>query len=448
MNPATTPASSTWNARRVIFATLVVCAVVLAFWLLYRYYVVPFIVFIGIVLGTVIRPPVQWLGRRRLPPALGVVLVYLVLVAILGGAIRLAVPLLAEQVSTIAGKTPEYYESLRTSLSSSRSLPIRRLAGELPAALPFSLEAPAGGGSTPASALPGSAAASQGGEPASAAGDSALNGLGQLVGYLGLLGQAIFIATSILVLSFYWTLDGERSVRSLLLRVPTGSRENLRDLISGMETMVSAYVAGQAIVCISVGLMAMIAYAIIGLPYVLVLGLLAAVFEALPVIGPIIGAAPAGILALTLAPDKLIWVVVAVIVIQQAESNLIVPRVMDRSVGVNPIVTILSIAAFFGLFGLPGAVLAIPLAAIIQTLLNHFVLSPEASEFEQHAGRDRVSILRYQAQELVQDVRKQVRHKEDQVEKASDDLEDMIEAIAADLDSVLAQARPEQEGTL
>ncbi len=440
MVPTTTPASSAWNARRVILTTLVVCAVGLAFWLLYNYYVVPFIVFVGIVLGTVIRPPVLWLNRLGLSRGAGVVLVYLVLLAFLGGAVRLSTPLLAVQVTTFVRKTPEYYHSLRSTLLSSSSFLVWRLGAELPENPAFLTTSPAAAAPT---VQPSGQTGSQSGDGAPAHAETALDGVGQLVGYLGLLGQGIFVGASVLVLAFYWTLDGQRTLRSLLLHVPSGARENVRELITNMETKVSAYVAGQALVCGSVGLMALIAYAIIGLPYAFVLGLLAAVFEALPVIGPILGAVPAGLLALTLAPDKLVWVVVAVILIQQAESNLIVPRVMDRSVGVNPIVSILSIAAFFGLFGLPGAVLAIPMAAIIQILLNRFVLSAEARELERSGGRDRVSILRYQAQELVQDVRKHVRVKEDQVEKESDHLEDLIESVAADLDSMLAQMRQE-----
>ena len=117
----------------------------------------------------------------------------------------------------------------------------------------------------------------------------------------------------------------------------------------------------------------------IGLPSPLVLGLLAGVFEAVPVVGPILGAVLPVLLALSVDPSKVIWVVVATIVIQQAEGHLLVPRVMDKAVGVSPIVTILAILAFSTLFGLPGAVLAIPLAALIQILLNYAVLQRETA---------------------------------------------------------------------
>ena len=206
-----------------------------------------------------------------------------------------------------------------------------------------------------------------------------------------------------------------------------------------METKVGAYIVGQTIVCLSVGAMALVAYIVIGLPYALVLAVLAAVLEAVPVVGPILGAVPPALLALSLAPGKLIWVIVALVVIQQAENNLLLPRVMDRSVGVSPIVTILAIAAFASLFGLPGALLAIPMAAVIQVVLDRLIVNPAAGDLKQLEGRDRLSILRYETQELVQDVRRQLRRKDNNIEVESDRVEDMIEAIAVDLDSMLVQ---------
>jgi hypothetical protein len=154
---------------------------------------------------------------------------------------------------------------------------------------------------------------------------------------------------------------------------------------------------------------------------------------------------PAVLLALSLAPSKVLWVIVAAVAIQQLESSLLVPRVMDRTVGVNGLVTILSLVGFTSLLGLPGALLAIPMAAIIQLLLDRFVLGLDAIEQDAPDGRDYLSKLRYEAQELVRDVRKQIRHKEEEVSEHTDAVEDEIESIATDLDSILARAEV-QEG--
>src|SRR5687768_18546916 len=99
-------------------------------------------------------------------------------------------------------------------------------------------------------------------------------------------------------------------------------------------------------------------------------------------VGPLLGAIPAALVALSIAPDKLIWVIIATVVIQQLENSLLVPRVMSKAVGVNPFVTLLSLFAFGSFFGVAGALMAIPIAAIIQLLLNHFVFQPATVETE------------------------------------------------------------------
>jgi predicted PurR-regulated permease PerM len=268
---------------------------------------------------------------------------------------------------------------------------------------------------------------------------------GQAVGYVALAVKAILIATAILLLALHWTLDGPRTIQSLLLLVPQGQRESISDLISAMEAKVGFYIAGQGILSLVIGLMALVAYLLIDLPNALVLALVAGIMEAVPMIGPLLGAIPAAVVALAIAPSKLIWVIVATVVIQQVENSLLVPRVMRKAVGVNPFVSLLAFFAFSSLFGIAGALMAIPLAAIIQLLLDRFIFHPTAMEPEASTGRDYASRLRYEAQELAQDLRKQARlTKEGSVLQVSgiDQMMDEIEAITTDLDALLAQIQP------
>ncbi|MBN2149202.1 MAG: AI-2E family transporter, partial [Anaerolineales bacterium] len=124
------------------------------------------------------------------------------------------------------------------------------------------------------------------------------------------------------------------------------------------------------------------------------------------------------------------------------ENSLLVPRVMRKAVGVNPFVSLLAIFAFSSFFGLAGALMAIPIAAILQLLLDRFVFHPEAMDAGVSTGRDHASRLRYAVQDLAQDLRKQARLKKgvsDQRVKLIDQVMDEIEAITTDLDSLLAQ---------
>ena len=115
---------------------------------------------------------------------------------------------------------------------------------------------------------------------------------------------------------------------------------------------------------------------------------------------------------------------------------------MRKAVGVNPFVSLLALFAFGSLFGVAGALMAIPAAAIIQLLLNRFVFAPAPAQTETTPGRDYASRLRYEAQDLAQDLRKQARLKKggsDRRVKQIDQMMDEIETIATDLDALLAQ---------
>ena len=191
--------------------------------------------------------------------------------------------------------------------------------------------------------------------------------------------KTIFTAAAILVLAFYWTLDGRRTVEALLQLVPPARRPIWRGLVSEMQDKVGAYIRGVLIFSFGVGALSGIFYLALGLPSPLVLGLLTAIFQVVPVIGPVLGVIPAVLLALTSHPGQVIWVILASVVIQQAGGNVIMPRVMDRTVGVNPFVTILALSGFGALFGLAGALLAIPLAALIQIILDYALFHPAAA---------------------------------------------------------------------
>jgi predicted PurR-regulated permease PerM len=244
---------------------------------------------------------------------------------------------------------------------------------------------------------------------------------------------------TIFLLGFYWTLESERTLRSLLLFFPSARRERIRELIAEIESRVGGYIRGQILLSTSIFVLALIAYLLIGIQFPLVLAIIAGVMEVVPIFGPALGAIPAILVALSQDPSKVILVVIATVVMQSLENYLLVPRIMRQSVGVNPIVTLLALAAFTSLLGLPGALLAVPIAAIIQLLLDRLVLQAEIQEEVTPAGRDQISRLRYEAQDLALDVRKQLRQKADLTGHEVDRVEDDIELIAADLDRILAE---------
>lgn len=348
----------------------------------------------------------------------GGIFVYFLLLTLLAGFVLLLFPLIADQSSKIAASVPGYYQSLRDWMMSNSNPLIVQLGEFLPVGLSIS-------GLTQQT------------------GEEMLDSAGQALGYVASATNILFTVAAVLLLAFYWTLYGPRTIQSLMMLVPTNQRERTRDLVSAMEMKVGAYVAGQGVLCLVIGILALVAYMFIGLPYPLVLALVAGVMEAVPMVGPLLGAIPAAIIALSIAPSKLVWVIAATIVIQQVENSLLVPRVMRKAVGVNPFVSLLSLFAFSSLLGVPGALMAIPIAAILQLLLEHFVFEPGSMEPDASTGRDFISRLRYEAQDLVQDLRKQARLKKggsDQRVKQTDQIMDEIETLASELDLMLAEA--------
>jgi predicted PurR-regulated permease PerM len=412
---------SNLSPRRIIAATIVILAVGLGFWLLYHFRLVVFLLFTGIVIGTAMRPASAQLQRFGLSARLAGILAYLALIILLGGVLLLVLPLMIEQLAAIATTLPDYYHSLRESMVDSPSRLIWRLGNRLPQELTFSSPS------------------------AEAETEAAATTMTQLFRYSRLVIWTIFITIGTLVISFYWTLEDQRAIRTLTLLLPLDRRDEAQEMIQTMQLKVGAFIRGQAFLGVLIGLMSLVAYWLIGLPYVLVLALLAGLMEVVPYIGPLLGALPAFMLVLSTDPTKAIWVVIATLIIQQIENTILLPRIMDRSVGVNSIVTLLSIAAFGSLFGLLGAILAIPMAAVIQMLLDRFLLDPEALEQDPVKGRGTASVLRYAIQDLIQDLRKRLRAKDVLFEEDPDLIEEEIEAIATDLDALLAEPSQEEE---
>jgi predicted PurR-regulated permease PerM len=406
-----------WTFRRVVWATLILVFVALVFWLIYRFNQVVFILFISIVMGTVLRPVVNWFHQRGLSRLTGIILVYILLLVLFIGFMFLIFPMIIEQGTTIAAAAPGYYQGLREWLVNNPNQLIRQLGGYLQGTLP-------------------------GLQPVRQTGEQVLASAEQVLGYLTITVKVLFIGTTVLLLAFHWALDGPRTIQSLLQLIPMGKRENISELISAMETKVGAFIIGEGVLCLSIGSMALIAYLLIGLPNALLLAFLAGVLEAVPMVGPLLGAIPAAAVALSISPSKLVWVIVSTVIIQQLENSLLVPRIMRKAVGVNPFVSLLAIFAFSSLFGIAGALMAIPMAAIIQLLFDRFVFHPAEMEPDVSGGRDIASRLRYEAQDLAQDLRKQARLKKGGSVikvKQIDKMMDEIEAITTDLDALLAE---------
>jgi predicted PurR-regulated permease PerM len=402
-----TPAEG-WDARRIFLANLVVLGVATCFAFLYRFAAALFILFAGIALGMAVKPGVEQLRRRGVPRWAGALVIYAALGTLFAGVIAVSVPVVVSDVSHLLADAPQQVERLRSELASSESRTLRRIAAYLP--------------------------------PAPATGAGAGLDAGTVVSYGAAIGRGVLTMVSVLLLGYFWTLEGERRTRALVLFAPLERRRAALGFVTDVERTVGAYLRGQSLVCLIIGVLAFVLYHAMGLPHAGMLGLVYALGEAVPVLGPIVGTATAAIAALVVQPSLVPWVVVAAAGLQLCENYVLIPRVMVRVVGVNPFVTLLAITAFGSVLGVAGAVLAIPMAAIVQLVINRWLLDSEAQRKRPPAGRDHRSVIRYGVRELVGDLRKRARAGAARARSPSSErLEDALEGIAVDLDRILGE---------
>ncbi|MGH7140184.1 MAG: AI-2E family transporter, partial [Pirellulales bacterium] len=326
-----------WPPGRVALATLVVVAIAGVLLLLYYFSHVFFLLLIAIVLAVALNPVVKLAQRTGIARSTASVVIYLILGGLLMVGAWFALPPIYTQTAALLDRLPHSYQQFRDYLIHVPSELVSRFAERLPAELPDH-----------DTAVPA---------------DAAISTVAQIFAYATLLGQGIYLVSAIVLLAFYWSVYEDRTVRGFLILVPAAHRQEAREIIAQIESKLGAYVRAQGLLCLVMGGLVGLAYWLIGLPYPLALGVVAGMLEALPVFGPVLAAIPALLVALSVGPTTALWTLAAVVVLQQFESNVLVPRLMDRSVGVNAIVTLLSIAALSALWGLAGAILAIPLAA-------------------------------------------------------------------------------------
>lgn len=177
------------------------------------------------------------------------------------------------------------------------------------------------------------------------------------------------------VLGFYFLKDREYFARVLTNIIPIRSRRTIVLVASQINHILHCFIRGEVFTAAVVGALATTAYLIIGLPYALLLGFLAALFEFIPYFGPWIGAAPALILAYLAGPGKFLWSVVAILLIQQLENVFISPKILGNVVSLHPVYIILALWTGGQFFGIAGMFLAVPAVLILRVIIKHIYLS-------------------------------------------------------------------------
>lgn len=204
----------------------------------------------------------------------------------------------------------------------------------------------------------------------------------------------VFIVTNtfidiiiILVMSFYFTLDGEHIRNSLMGIFPERYKKPVELFEESLNRVVGNYIRGQLTLAVIIGVLAGVGCAFLGLrSYALIIGVLAFIFETIPMVGPALASIPAILISLLL-PDpfpRTFWIIIYFVCIQAVESNILGPRIVGHAVGLHPVASLLALIIGAQLFGAFGALLATPIVAaawvVIASLYRSFVLGQSADE--------------------------------------------------------------------
>jgi predicted PurR-regulated permease PerM len=164
--------------------------------------------------------------------------------------------------------------------------------------------------------------------------------------------------------------------------VPHGRRGDVATAARAGVSKVSAWLRAQFILAGVMGTFSAIGLWLMGVPYYYVIALVAAIGETIPIVGPVIGGATAVAVAITVSPELALMVGAYFLVLHQLEANVLVPKIMERSVGVSPVAVLVALLIGGALAGLPGAILAIPTAALLSVIVEEI-----AAERESHLQR-------------------------------------------------------------
>ncbi len=367
---------SPW-VRATSWALLILAIAVVLVLLFPRYSFVLTVGLVGFLLAYLLHPLVGLLQRIRLPRALAVILVYLALV----GVMVLGSLLIAQiftQLGTFVQNIPDAVEQAGNTIRNVTSWFGNLMAGfqnfmagqigfesadQLSVTVQEQVANMLASGATALSNLLSNLVS--GGTDAIVGGaTSIISGTAQVV--------------LILLASAYFLWDYPRITSNFYRLVPVRWRPVYTDVSGKADQAIGGYLRGQILIGACLGLLIWLGLAILGVPLALSIGFVAGIFNLVPYLGPIIGAVPGVLLALTISPLTAVLAIGVFVLANQLESNVLSPIILGKVVNIHPLTVLLAIMAGLSLFGLIGALLAVPLASFLKVLYEDYVMTGPA----------------------------------------------------------------------
>jgi len=312
--------------RTIIFAVLFL----IFLWLLYYIRDLILELFVALLIMAILNPLVTRLSKFKIPRAISVFIVYLVVFGVFGAVIAGIIPPLVEQTTSFVNNLPKYLSSLGIG-----GYINEQITGQL------------------------------------------LSQLGSIPGQIVKVGISVFsnvvAVITVLILAFYLLLARNKLEDQLGLFFGDDKKRELGRIIDLLESRLGGWARGALTLMALVGVSNYIGLVILGIPFALPLAILSGLLEIIPYLGPVVAAIPAVIIGLSISPLMGLAVAALAFLIQQLENYLFVPKVMEKSAGVSPIVTLLSLAVGFRIAGVVGVVISVPVVLTVQVLLSKYL---------------------------------------------------------------------------
>ena len=286
--------------------------------------------FLALLITAVLNPTVSRLSKRKIPRAASVLVVYLILFGIVSITIAAVVPALLEQTTAFINNFPRIVGNLGISAFVSDQL-TQQLVAQL--------------GSLPASVA-----------------KITLSVFSNAIGLI-----------AVLVFAFYLLSEREKLDEQLADLIGSKKKDAIEGMLAHIETKLGSWARGQLTLMFVVGIANYIGLTLLGIPFALPLSILAGLLEVVPYIGPIIAAVPAVLIGFGISPVLGFAVTALAFLVQQLENYIFVPKIMQKSTGVHPIITLLSLAIGFRLLGFIGILIAVPVFITIQVLVKSYI---------------------------------------------------------------------------
>jgi predicted PurR-regulated permease PerM len=334
----------TETAKRAAVATLVIGGVVVLALALWKIRLIVALLFLGFIIAAAMRPGVEAMRRRGIPRGVGIGLNYAAFFALIVGFLWVVVPRARDQIGEALPTSESELEAEANQSTGLRQDILRGVQERL-------------------DELPDAAELA----------DPALE--------LGLLGFEIMIGIFfILASAAYWIFERDRAVDLVCSLIPRPRRKKVRDTWDLIDLKLGAYVRGQGLLILIVGTVLSLSFWAIGLPYWLLIGVFGGVVELVPVIGPLTAGAVAVAVGLTVSWEIGLAAGLIVLVARLLEDYIVIPRVLGEAVGLSPLLVLFSITSVAILFGGFAVLLAIPIAAVLATLLDVIVRGKDPAD--------------------------------------------------------------------